>query len=294
MADANLALNFAKLEDSVNLELGLIVDGRVRQLRKGLPASAAFIWAVSKDQKQLALVTRPIDQRATCDFEVIDMETGQSRPIEISGVRSCINADWSPDGRRIAFAGTGSDRKLLETILVVDAVEDGRIEEKQIGTLGWSTELQSVTWSPDGQKLAVGGMDGRCEVLDSNTLATLVSSRPSAGAATEVAWHPYDARIASASTDGSVVVWDATTGETLLDFEVGEEVHRLRWSPDGQRLAALLASGEIEIWDASEGYRRSESKVLAEQRSGKEQSVATVKSSSAASLALEGASTGPE
>jgi WD40 repeat protein len=113
-------------------------------------------------------------------------------------------------------------------------------------------------------------MDGWCEVLDSKTLATIVRSRPSAGAAIVVAWHPSDDRIASASTDGIVAVWDVTTGEALLDFEVDKDVHQLNWSPNGQRLAARMSSGEIMIWDASEGYRRSASNTLSEHRRRRE------------------------
>jgi serine/threonine protein kinase/WD40 repeat protein len=274
MASADLVLNVSQLEEEVRIELRDLNSRSVQQLKALRATPGTRIWEISPDGQKLAIAAKP--PGGVCEFELIEIETGQSRPIELKGVRFCAECAWSPDGRQIAFVGSGSNYQLVQTIHIVDVATEMTIRHKKAGFLGWGNQLQSVAWSPDGSKLVVGGMDGRCEILDSHSLAKIVDTRPSAGKATEIAWHPSDNRVASSSASRTVALWDANSGQTLLKFKVDDVVQQLKWSPSGQRLAALLASGQIMIWDASEGYRRSQSNTLAEHRRAREKEKASL------------------
>ena len=117
-------------------------------------------------------------------------------------------------------------------------------------------EATAVTWSPDGQRLVSGDLNGLAVVWEVSTGRKVVSAHLHTARINALAWSPDGRRIASGSADKTVRVWDPTRGEELLRFDVPDaEVTQCQWSPDGRRLAAAGADGTILIWDASAGYQ---------------------------------------
>jgi Tol biopolymer transport system component len=73
---------------------------------------------------------------------LVDVETGQSSPLPVSGLRApASDIAWSPDGEQLALATPAG-------LLVVPAV-GGLV--KRVGTMRGVT---TVAWSPDGRRLA--------------------------------------------------------------------------------------------------------------------------------------------
>jgi WD40 repeat protein len=64
----------------------------------------------------------------------------------------------------------------------------------------------SVSWSPDGSKIASGSDDSTVRVWDSSTGAVLSTLEGHSGAMTSVSWSPDGSKIASGSDDKTVRV----------------------------------------------------------------------------------------
>ena len=110
---------------------------------------------------------------------------------------------FSPDGNHLASASFGQSVK----------VWDGATG-KEVRTLKHVAPVRSVTYSPDGKRLASGtGVFG-----------------------------------------GGVKVWDAETGkEVFTTTTYTEQVNGVAFSRDGKRLASGANDAKVKIWDAQTG-----------------------------------------
>ena len=86
------------------------------------------------------------------------------------------------------------------------------------------TRMGAVAWSRDGDRLAIGGIDGAVRLLDASTLRELVALRGHVARVTDLEFGPGDACLVSSSRDGSVRVWTAPGGEPLSASFIRREV----------------------------------------------------------------------
>ncbi len=108
-------------------------------------------------------------------------------------------ADWS-SVRNLIAAGDGN------------AVEVWDASNWQLrSTLkGHSQRVNSVSWSPDGKRLASGGDDGTVKIWDI-TSGQNIASVDLVGIINNVAWSPDGKYLAIASADHNVYVWDVSS-----------------------------------------------------------------------------------
>lgn len=118
------------------------------------------------------------------------------------------------------------------------------------------TELpssQSVDYSADGKKLAIGGGDGKVRILSVPTYKLLitidVASREYSREVQQVVFSPDGKTVATGhGRHSKVFLWDATSGKLLRVFEQEWGAHpALSFSPDGK----LLVSGGDCRWNGS-------------------------------------------
>jgi WD40 repeat protein/DNA-binding SARP family transcriptional activator len=127
--------------------------------------------------------------------DTIDGTVLHQRRIELDP----ISADFSPDGERAAIA-----------------LQTGEVGVLDVSTAEWvrapldghhSTAI-TVRYSPDGDTLVSGGLDGRVALWDGNTGALLGSVVASPNVATAAGFAPDGHTVVIASTDGTVARWD--------------------------------------------------------------------------------------
>jgi len=125
---------------------------------------------------------------------------------------------------------------------------------------GHEWPVTSVSYSPDGARIASGSRDNTVRVWDARSGAELAALRGHEGWVTSVSYSPDGARIASGSDDKTVRVWDARSGAELAVLRGHErEVESVSYSPDGARIASGSGASyghmdnTVRVWDARSG-----------------------------------------
>ncbi len=193
------------------------------------------------------------------DFYYVDLylanDSGQvKRRILKSGISSnyetyrFINsqANWSPDGKYLAFA---AKRGARDVIVVVDMKRNKEVKRIEVKLSGITTP----SWSPDGQQLVFTGYDGGLSDLfvvrrDGSGLRRLTEDKY---ADLHPVWSPDGRTIAFATDRGEktsfktlaignmqIALYDLDTGsiDLLESMDQGKNVSP-QWSPDGQSIA---------------------------------------------------------
>jgi Tol biopolymer transport system component len=208
--------------------------------------------ALSPDGSQVAYFSEK-------DFYFVDLylanDSGKvKRRILKSGISSnyetyrFINsqANWSPDGKFLAFA---AKRGARDVIVIVDVERNKEVKRIEVKLNGVTTPA----WSPDGQHLVFTGYDGGLSDLfvvhrDGSGLRRLTEDKY---ADLHPVWSPDGKTIAFATDRGQetnfktlaignmrIALYDLDTGsiELLDQMEQGKNVSP-QWSPDGQSIA---------------------------------------------------------
>lgn len=96
---------------------------------------------------------------------------------------------------------------------------------------GHTQDVRSLSWSPDGKKLASGARDGTVRIWNTASLTEMQVLRTPSPDVFNVAWSADGARLA-AVTNGEVLLWDAASGREIRVIYTSSS---LRWG-DAQYL----------------------------------------------------------
>ncbi|HNB51166.1 MAG TPA: TIR domain-containing protein [Anaerolineales bacterium] len=161
---------------------------------------------------------------------------------------------FSPDGSAVVGL-TGSEMAMWP---IAPLFETGDLVTNTL-TVEEASNMQSVTWSPDGKTLATGQYDGTIILWDYNSGGPSVSIRATlpghTGGISTMAWSP-DGRLASVGGDNTIIVWDIAAQTQEKTFTANSEVPitGMSWSPTGE-LATVSGDNNIVIWDVDKGEK---------------------------------------
>jgi WD40 repeat protein len=116
------------------------------------------------------------------------------------------------------------------------------------------SDVNAVTFSPDGRYVLSGNSDGVIEVWEASTGRELRIIYGHEGEIYSVSWSPDGRYFASGGKDKTVKVWDVTTGEEVfkLTGHTGY-VKAVSFSPDSHYLLSGNTDKSIRIWDVRSG-----------------------------------------
>ena len=165
---------------------------------------------------------------------------------------------WFPDGRKLAFLGSGRDSesgKYTEEALYVVGADGSGLERLAEAVI-------SPAWSPDGGRIAFVGEDVGDDglymrvvfVMDLNGSSTTEVIRSNDFPLGEVSWSPDGTKILLGSGRSvSIVNVDGSDHRYLMTIRTGgvrvRELHA-SWSGDGSRIAVHVPLVATDFWDS--------------------------------------------
>jgi WD40 repeat protein len=213
------------------------------EVRSFAPATKAPVLAaaLSRDGRWLAAV-----YEGKAQVVLWETATGQEvRRFELShGVPYTVA--FSPDGQRLAAAGTGPLIGLWE-------VATGR---ECCPAAGKQASLNAVAFGPDSRTLASGNDDGTIQLWD----AVTGKLQRTVGRAPEAVTHLCfaDGSKSLLTLGPTLRRWEVSSGKQVSAFPapVGLQLIASRFSADGARVANAYANGEVRVRDTRGGQER--------------------------------------
>jgi WD40 repeat protein len=179
-------------------------------------------------------------QESPNEAVLLDLPSGEERlrwiapSPRLSGRRTgWYLLSFSPDGRTLATTSAGS--------VLVELLNPNTGE--QLRTLTNNSRAVAMSWSADGDALAIATADGRVTIWNPSTGALEWSSPVMVAAVQSMAFHPHREWLAVGCQDQKVRFID--THQKRFVFEYPVESRRLAFSPHGIRLGPVWSQGQF-------------------------------------------------
>jgi eukaryotic-like serine/threonine-protein kinase len=119
---------------------------------------------------------------------------------------------------------------------------------------GQRSGIQTIAYSPDGQRIATGSVDGAVGVWEVASGRQLFVLQAHHKMVNSVAYSPDGQRLVSGSEDGQAIVWDAVSGRELarLADHIGE-VSSVTFAPNSRQILTGCSDGSARLWAADTG-----------------------------------------
>jgi WD40 repeat protein len=194
-------------------------------LASGWPQSLLFEWEVASGKK-LRELPAPRDA--------------------VAPERLCFAAE----GKRLAWHQQLRQYDMASRTLVVS---DG--DGKVLCGIDSPSPVASLRLSPDGKRLAAGGMDGSLRLWDAATGKELRLLLDGAAEVFRLAYIQQGQVLRVLHTDATLREWDPTTGQELRHarFPLPPGEHLADASADGKFLATVAADGKLTLWSLLTG-----------------------------------------
>ena len=141
------------------------------------------------------------------------------------------------------FYGSGSDIKLVD-------FENNTLQVFE----GNSTDIWSVDFAPERNKVTAGSYDYKIKVWDVASAEIVLELEGHKKSTLPVCFSPDEKYIVSGSRDNTVKVWNALTGEEMRTLERhSDNIYDVAFHPSGKYFASASRDKTIRLWDFETG-----------------------------------------
>ncbi len=209
--------------------------------------------------ENIELVRRWIAGGAINDETLDRVNYSLANPPRYSRQPYVTSLDFSPDGQWLAVSG------FHEVILLAalpdtspESPESADSHESPNRLIGMSARIESIRFSPDGSRLAVGGGNpaefGEVQVWNVASRELELSKIVSHDTVTGLDWSPDGRLVSFGCKDNSVRAIDSTTGEQVLFQGAHEDwVRDTVFSVDGSRLVSVGRDMSCKLTEIATG-----------------------------------------
>lgn len=251
---SNLALAERLLDSAGHKQKGWewsFVRGLCRSDLLTLPGHPDAVAAVSysPDGAVLASATGTWGGLRAGEIRTWDARTGRLLRTFGGAIAPVHDLAFRPDGRQLATASVAFSSGLPAGVFLWDAATGA-----EVGRLKGETSTFSVAYSPDGTRLATGGIAGQVRLWDASTGDLIADlGRHGASGVHDVAFSPDGALLATGGWDGTLRIWDVVARRQKLELKAYSDVRGVAFHPDGRHVAAACFSPAVEVWDITTG-----------------------------------------
>jgi len=117
---------------------------------------------------------------------------------------------------------------------------------------GHLSDVMSVAYSPDGQRIVTGSHDHTAKVWEAASGRELLVLTGHSDWINSVTVSPDGQRIATVSDDGTAKLWEAASGRELLTLRGHRDgVFAVAFSPNGRRIVTGSDDNTAKVWEAA-------------------------------------------
>ncbi|MDA1055966.1 MAG: serine/threonine protein kinase [Planctomycetota bacterium] len=154
----------------------------------------------------------------------------------------------------LAEANTATDRARTDARVAATAARTATEKAEAVAAEVLDNESRTVAWSfafsPEGNSLAVGRVNGKIKLWDRTRHHMRLSIAAHKGKVRSLLYSPEGLALVSGGDDGLVRIWDSETGQLIRTWQAAATaIRQLAISPDGKILASCGdEDGRIQLW----------------------------------------------
>ncbi|MGC6446079.1 MAG: c-type cytochrome domain-containing protein [Rubripirellula sp.] len=189
----------------------LIIWNRSGQLLRRIGDQGQRTYSIDLHPTNRNILTSSGTPGLLGEVRIFDRQTGQLIGNLIQSDEVILDAEYSPDGMRVAVAKPDGSIDLY----------DANTNERILTLLGHSDQVTSVTWHSDGKRLGTTSRDKAAKIYDVDSGRSLATFSGHTDCVNALVFLDGD-EVITVSDDGKAMVWSAQNGRKKRDALSGQ------------------------------------------------------------------------